>query len=56
MLPSSIMTFMSFTQQPYAPKRLGGSGYGLLYGVLEALLRDGAKFCDSRNGHSLCLL
>src|SRR5215211_6430560 len=40
----------------HAPLRLGGTGYGLLYGVLKALLRDGAKFGDSRNGHSLCLL
>src|SRR5215211_2336528 len=36
----------------HAPERLGGSGYSLVDGVLEALLRDGAKFCDSRNAHT----
>src|SRR3712207_9410716 len=36
----------------YTPERLGGSGYSLIDGVLEALLRDGAKFCDSRNAHT----
>src|SRR5215203_1822686 len=36
----------------HAPERLGGSGYGLVYGLLEALLRDGAKFCDSGNAHT----
>src|SRR5215210_2415170 len=36
----------------HASKRLGSTGDGLVDGVLEALLRDGAKFCDSRNAHT----
>src|SRR5215213_7087401 len=36
----------------YAPQRLGGSRYGLVDGVLETLLRDGAEFRDSGNAHA----
>src|SRR5215203_2953839 len=40
----------------YAPQGLGGSHYGLVDGVLETLLRDGAQFRDSRDAHAFSCL
>src|SRR5215211_8750776 len=41
----------------HAPKRLGGTGDSLVYGVLEARLRGGAQLGHSGNTHTyLCLL
>src|SRR5215203_3026341 len=37
----------------YVPQRLGGPGYGLLDGILEALLRDGADLCYPCDAHTL---
>jgi hypothetical protein len=40
-----------------APKRLGGTGDGLLDGIVEARLRGGAQLGHSGNAHTnLCLL
>src|SRR3712207_4217148 len=40
----------------YAPKRLIGAGDGLVYGVLEAVLRDGAQLGYSCDAHMLVYL
>src|SRR5215212_9162849 len=39
----------------HAPESLGGAGYGLVDGVLEARFGDGAQFGNSRNAHGICV-